>query len=372
MGIRFSPSILECIDSCKRLYFYKYIVKPDVKTNPHIALGIILHRMFDRYYKVKFRDEESFLRQYGYEWNKICRGESEFVRGIWVHNEEERGEILDGFFWTGWHILSRFYNRHKEKRDELEEVGKNLKQSIKQKFERAYLKQDSLVNITKKQLEKATKSKIKREYEIERRKLFPRVEKSIDFEWEGFDLTGKIDRIDKEDGEFFVTDYKTGKKEVGLYDNHQFTIYYFAILNEFGKIPKGMIRSYVRLGKDIPVILGEEHFDYLKRDLENATIFLKEIHGALQISRGRKRFEKKQEKKNMIALPFEDLELEWANNILDIRRFKPRREGQCYFCDYNVLCGDQIKNREEELRKIQNINELEDKIENFWSEIEFG
>lgn len=367
----FSPSILECIDNCKRLYFYRYVKKPDVKTNPHIALGMILHRMFDRYYKINFKTKESFLKQYAHEWNNVCIGESKYVKGIWFHNEEERSEILDNYFWIGWHTLSRFYHKHKEKRDELEELRKNLKQNIKQKVEGEYLRQESLDKVTKKQLEKETRSIIKRDYEIEKRKLFPKIEKSIDFQWECFDLTGKIDRIDKKDGEISITDYKTGKKEVGLYDNHQFTIYYLAVLNEFGKAPKDMIRSYIRLDKDIPVILGDEHFDYLKNDLEQATIFLREVYGALGVSRKRKKLEKKQEKKNMIVLPFEDPELEWANSVLDIKRFKPRREGQCYFCDYHIICSDQIKDREEELRKIHGIEELEDRIESFWDEIEF-
>lgn len=367
----FSASMLDCIDSCKRLYFYRYVAKPDVKTNPHTALGTILHRMFDRYYKINFKTEESFLKQYAHEWNNACIGESDYVRGIWVHNEEERDKILEGFFWTGWHTLGRFYDIHKEKRKELERRRVELKDIIKSSIEGDILRQSSLFKGTKRQLERSIKARIGREYEIEKLKLFPRVERKIEFQWREFDLTAKIDRIDKLNGEIYITDYKTGRKIEEPFRSHQFTIYYLAVLNEFGKTPAGMIKSYLRLDKDIPVVLGEEHFQYLGDDLQDATTFLKEIPRALNISRGRKRLAKKEKKKNMIVLPFEDPELEWANGVLDIKRFKPRRQGQCYFCDYHMLCEDQLKNRDEELRKIHNVSELEDRIENFFGEIEF-
>ncbi|MBU2634576.1 MAG: PD-(D/E)XK nuclease family protein [Nanoarchaeota archaeon] len=369
--VRFSASMLDCVNVCKRVYYYRYVDKPEVNTNPHIALGTVLHRMFDRFYRNYFKSEESFLKQYAHEWNKACQGESDIVKGIWIYDEGNRDEILNSFFWIGWHIGSKFYNRHEDKREELEEKRIELKDNIKRKVEGSYLRQDSLVNVTKKQIVKATKNIIKDEYNIERAKLFPWVESAIKFQWEGFDLVAKIDRIDKLNREHYITDYKTGKKIDESYRNHQFTIYYLAALNEFGKPPKGMIKSFVRLGKDIPVVFGDEHFQYLKDDLEEASRFLKEISEALEISRKRKRLTKKQKKKGIIALPFEDLELEWANDVLNIHKFRPRREGQCFFCDYNSLCKDQIENREEELRKINNADELEDRIESFWNEIEF-
>ena len=371
MAITFSASMLEYINSCKRSYFYKYIEKPYVRTNPYMALGILLHRMFERYYNLNFKTKESFQGQYAHEWNNVCSGESKIVNRVWVHDEEKREEILEAFLWAGYNMLGKFFDKHKEKRDELEERRRELKQNIMQKYEEEFLQQNSLFRTTKKEIRKATKGIINDEYKREKNRLFPKIEELIKFQYEGYKLLAKIDRIDILNREYYVTDNKTGKKLIEPFKNHQFTIYYLAVLDKFGKPPKAMIRSYIRLDTDQIVVLGEEHFRYLKTDLEEATRFLKEIHQALGIVRSKKRKQKKQGAGSIILLPCEEQELEIAENILDIKGFKPRQEGQCYFCDFHKLCEDQIKNRESELKKIQNANQLENKIEEFWSEIDF-
>jgi len=372
MEMRFSASMLECINSCKRSYFYKYVEKPDVKTNPYMALGMVLHLMFEAYYKSNFKSKESFQKRYAYEWNNACKEENERTKGIWVHDESEREKILDCFFWTGYHMAGKFYNKHKDKRNELEEIRIKLKKDITQKHEEEYLQQQtlSLFRTTKTRVKKLIKDRIKEDYEINKDNLFPQIEKQIKFQWEGYNLIAKIDRIDILDAEYYITDYKTGKNLNEPFKDHQFTIYYLAVLDKFGKPPRGMIKSYIRRDEDQIVLIGEEHFNYLKNDLKEATNFLKEVHPALRTVRYRKKKQKTKGGEDLLFLPFENQELESSRKILDIKRFKPEKEGKCYFCNYHQLCGDQIEKRENELKTIQEMNGLEEMIERFWKEID--
>lgn len=94
----------------------------------------------------------------------------------------------------------------------------------------------------------------------------------------GTSLVGKIDRLDiDDDGEYTVTDYKSGKKKPEAFDlrnNLQFTSYAWAVKIMKGKLPKKLVWHHLRTGELLETERNEQDIKNLMAMIENA-VFLK-------------------------------------------------------------------------------------------------
>ena len=86
-------------------------------------------------------------------------------------------------------------------------------------------------------------------------------------------IVGKIDRIDEEDGEYIVTDYKSGKKKPDawfLRHDLQFTCYAWACQELYGKMPKKLVWHNLRTGDLLETERTQRDIDELKTMMHNA------------------------------------------------------------------------------------------------------
>jgi hypothetical protein len=91
-------------------------------------------------------------------------------------------------------------------------------------------------------------------------------------------IVGKIDRIDEENGEYIVTDYKSGKKKPDawfLRHDLQFTCYAWACQVLYGKLPKKLVWHNLRTGD----LLETER---TQRDVDELQVMM---HNALEMNR---------------------------------------------------------------------------------------
>lgn len=95
----------------------------------------------------------------------------------------------------------------------------------------------------------------------------------------GTKLIGKIDKIeiDDEDGEYVVTDFKSGKTkptEWDLRNNLQLTAYYWATFEIYGRYPKKVVWHHLRTGDLLESERNPHDIDNLKAMISNA-VFMK-------------------------------------------------------------------------------------------------
>ena len=88
-------------------------------------------------------------------------------------------------------------------------------------------------------------------------------------------IVGKIDRVDVEDDEYIITDYKSGSTEPTqwfLDHDLQFTTYAWACLQLFGKLPKRLVWHHLRNGKLIETTRTMEDIEQLMHLLHSAIV----------------------------------------------------------------------------------------------------
>jgi len=86
-------------------------------------------------------------------------------------------------------------------------------------------------------------------------------------------IVGKIDRIDKTDEGYTVTDYKTGRKpqdDWNLSRNLQFTTYWWACKELYGEYPVKAVWHHLRTGKLIETTRTEWDVEQLKRLVDSS------------------------------------------------------------------------------------------------------
>lgn len=103
------------------------------------------------------------------------------------------------------------------------------------------------------------------------------VEQEFELDILGIKIVGKIDRVDRVGTEdIAVTDYKSGGKkptEWFLSRDLQFTAYYWAARELYGRYPKKMIYHHLRTGEQLVTDRTEWDIEQLKRSVEAAIKF---------------------------------------------------------------------------------------------------
>lgn len=106
------------------------------------------------------------------------------------------------------------------------------------------------------------------------------LEKEFTIPIAGTNLIGKIDKIeiDDSDGEYIVTDFKSGKtkpQEFDLRHNLQLTAYYWACFELYGKYPKKLIWHHLRTGDLFETTRTFKDIENLQSMIANA-VFMKQ------------------------------------------------------------------------------------------------
>jgi hypothetical protein len=98
------------------------------------------------------------------------------------------------------------------------------------------------------------------------------VEAEFRLPFNNLEIIGKIDRIDRDGDEYDVTDYKSGSKEPEqwfLSRNLQFTVYAWAGLEKYGKLPRNMYWHHLRNGKRLVTTRTLDDIEELKRTVSS-------------------------------------------------------------------------------------------------------
>lgn len=99
------------------------------------------------------------------------------------------------------------------------------------------------------------------------------VEKEFRIPFAGTNIVGRIDKVEDEDGELVVIDYKSGKSKPDpwlLRHNLQLTTYYWAGYELYGRYPKKLVWHHLRTGERLETERTQADIDNLKRMIENA------------------------------------------------------------------------------------------------------
>lgn len=101
------------------------------------------------------------------------------------------------------------------------------------------------------------------------------MEEEFSIPFAGTNIIGRIDKIeqDPEDGEYIVTDYKSGKTKPDpwqLRTNLQLTTYDWAVFFKRGKHPKKVIWHHLRTGEILESVRTEQDIENLKEMIANA------------------------------------------------------------------------------------------------------
>lgn len=99
------------------------------------------------------------------------------------------------------------------------------------------------------------------------------LEEEFSLPFMGTEIVGRIDKVEVEDDEYIITDFKSGQKEPTpwfLRHNLQLTAYAWACLEKHGKLPKRVVWHHLRNGKLLPSVRTMDDIEDLKRLIGNA------------------------------------------------------------------------------------------------------
>lgn len=101
------------------------------------------------------------------------------------------------------------------------------------------------------------------------------VEKEFRIPFAGTHIVGRIDKVENEDGELSIIDYKSGSKKPDpwlLRHNLQLTAYYWAGFEIYGRYPEKLVWHHLRTGERLETTRTPEDIDNLKRMINNALV----------------------------------------------------------------------------------------------------
>lgn len=292
-----SATKINILLSCPQIFKSKYIDHEPVPQSINLVFGKEVHYFLEQFYKKDYKSATSFCNSFNYRWSKIIAGD--FLKGkakerlkvkeipIQLRNGEEY------IMRIGDHI--RFFEEID--RDTGEVV--NLDRSIV-KWYFAYKHLAASFSETDDGKKIATDGILKRFYDRHKHQDPPdEREKRFKFNFRGYPIIGVWDRIDRRNGDIFITDYKTDKsypKSIILHTHLQFTIYSAAFREIFGETERDILYYHLRSGKVYKTRRGEHDYDTLEKVCERVT------------------------------------------NIIQNKEYEPRFGFQCGFCDYHIPC----------------------------------
>lgn len=141
------------------------------------------------------------------------------------------------------------------------------------------------------------------------KKTMPKIvhtEKRFIIDFDGFKLSGVIDRIDERNNEWVIIDYKTGKEESVDYmkQDLQLPIYSLAVQKVFGKIVQKVGRIYLKT-------LNEAFAKFEDYEIEESKELVQKL----------------------------------GEKIIEDEVFEPKESALCNYCDYRTLCPKMQNNK---------------------------
>lgn len=252
---KLSASKITTYKGCSLAYYLKYVAHEKVPTNVRYVFGKGIHYMLEEFYKKNYKSSDSFVGYWNHYWGILSSGgnlkgkqklelkinESPLKNGNFLKlgDHIDFGEdpvgIFFGYMKLGQNILKKFYTRHIPEKDPL---NKN------------------------------------RNVPIAREQGFG-VKKTEPFNINGINITGYIDRIDKDSKErYFISDYKTDKKSPEknsfiLHRHPQFTLYSYVFRKKYGIKEESILYYHLRSGQVFKTHRSEKDYDYLKALIDN-------------------------------------------------------------------------------------------------------
>ncbi len=262
---RLSASKLTTFFGCPMAYYLKYVKHEWIPQNIRLLFGKSIHYMLDRFYEVSYKSAESFSNFWKYYWSGIISGK--FLEG----KDKERLKILEYPF------MGR--NKSGKKTEKVLVVGNHVKFNPIKKNKKGVYEEDPVgeffnyMRIGEDILKRFYKRHINKEPPIER-------EKRYYINLFGHPFVAILDRVDKINGEYYLTDYKTDKfcplKDSFILHRHpQFTVY-SAVFREvfkdlFGKVvEKNILYYHLRTGNVLKTKRNQIDYDYVKALMDTA------------------------------------------------------------------------------------------------------
>ena len=225
-----SSSKITSYEFCPLHYYFMYISHEKVPEPSYFTFGKAIHYALKRFYDVKYKSRESFVKWWKYYWYVITLG-IQFERDGKKVTKEELNEQV-----------SALENENKFKFKNFWEVVHYANLGVR-----------ILENFYEKNLPKP--------------KFY---EKQFVIEHGGHKIRGIWDRIDEKDGEIILSDYKSDRKapeskaDLFLLHRHpQFTIYDLAHIKKFGSPPRKIIFQHLRTGQAFKTRRSAEDHEYL-------------------------------------------------------------------------------------------------------------
>ncbi|MDP2586734.1 MAG: UvrD-helicase domain-containing protein [Candidatus Komeilibacteria bacterium] len=226
---KFSFTQIKDFQNCPRGYYYKYILKIPLKGNNYFSFGSSVHLALQKFFEeVKRRQTSAQGSLFGQSDLKIQRGPSRSLGAAVgsVHKKLIRDLItlaeLIKFYEDGW--IEDWYGSKQQKED----YFKQGKEILKNFYHSKFLEESAPVY-----LEKMFMVKIN-----------------------GYNLTGKIDRLDQAGNGLKIIDYKTGKPKEKLEaeDKEQLLIYQLAAGQLFQEPIKELAYYYLENDTMVPFL----------------------------------------------------------------------------------------------------------------------
>ena len=292
-----SATKIGIILNCPNIFKLKYVKHEPVPSSLNLIFGKEIHYFLEQFYKKNYKSAETFCNSFNYHWSRVIAGD--YLKG----KAKERLKVREipvalagGKEYTlrvGNHV--RFFEEIDKKTGEIVDSDRS---AVKLYF--------SYRNLAASFKKNSDGSKtlvggiLKRFYDRHKPQDPPdEKEKRFKFNFRGYPIIGVWDRIDRRNGDCYITDYKTDKsypKSVILHTHLQFTIYSAAFREIFGEKEKDILYYHLRSGKVYKTKRGEHDYDTLEKICEQVTRAIKN------------------------------------------KEYEPRFGFQCGFCDYHIPC----------------------------------
>jgi len=296
-----TSSKLGDFNACERHFEYRYVYGSDRK-GLSAAYGIIVHNLAELFYYKNFESPESFGKYSKHQWRLYRLSQEDMdsltedrIREVLFLKPDEKIN-LEGLKKTLGGMKQKYGEtvfKSKGTRNEPYVWGAHTKAigELMESFsKRHWDERQGLEEKRKSELKRRGLGKLKGKKRIEVIKsldLYPKLEVPFSIGYEGFHITGKMDRIEKRDGSLAVFDYKTGAvcPEEGDFvllrnTNHQSTIYTLALedmCRELVLEPGGFHIYHMISGRAVPVPRSQQDKIRLKESMENMAASIKTL-----------------------------------------------------------------------------------------------